>query len=200
MSLSEKLKMYRLDSGFSQEKVAELVGVSRQAITKWESGQSMPSSDKLIALASIFETSIDELAEVKNIKIKKDNKILQSNLTLIAIILQASALNVCIQPFSTEGMGLPYTFLLVFKLIPLLACSVWMTCNLKYEKNIVQYRKNVKIELLYCLIQLGVALLAFYSNMLFLGALILIAVALIYIFVINPKYMNRHLTEKKKNK
>lgn len=200
MTLSEKLKMFRTNSGFSQEKVAELVGVSRQAVSKWEGGQSMPSSEKLIALASIYGTSVDELAEVKNIMIKKDNKILQSNLTLIAIILQASALNVCIQPFSTEEMGLPYSFLILFKLIPLLACSVWMTCNLKYEKNRVQYRKNVKIELLYCLIQLGVALLAFYSNMLLLGALILIAVALIYIFVINPKYMNRHLTEKKENK
>lgn len=196
MTLSEKLKMYRTNNGLSQEKVAELVGVSRQAVTKWEVGQSMPSSEKLIALASIYGTSVDELTEVKNIKIKKDNKILQSNVALIAIILQASALNICIQPFSAGKMELPYTFLILFKLIPLLAFSVWMTCNLKYEKNIVQYRKNVKIELLYCLIQLGVALLAFYSNMLFWGALILIAVALIYIFVINPKYMNRRLTKK----
>jgi len=127
MILSEKLKRYRTNSGFSQKKVAELVGVSRQAVSKWEGGQSMPSSEKLIALASIYGT-----------------------------------------------------------MIPLLACSVWMTCNLKYEKNMVQYRKNVKIELLYCLLQLEVALLAFYSDMLFLGALILIAVASIYIFVINP--------------
>ena len=72
MTLSEKLKMYRTNNGLSQEKVAELVGVSRQAVTKWEVGQSMPSSEKLIALASIYGTSVDELTEVKNIKIKKD--------------------------------------------------------------------------------------------------------------------------------
>lgn len=41
MTLGEKLKMYRKQKGVSQEKIAELVGVSRQAVTKWESGGSL---------------------------------------------------------------------------------------------------------------------------------------------------------------
>ena len=149
-----------------------------------------------MTLTSIYGVSIDELAEVKNVDNKKGNIILQSNLTLIAIILQASALNTCIQPLSTEAHGLEYTFLLLFKLIPLLACSIWMTRNLKYEKNIVQYQKNIKIELQYCLIQLSVAMFAFLSNLLFLGPVLIISVALIYILLINPKYMNREFTNR----
>lgn len=196
MTLGEKLKINRMDKKLSQEKVAELIGVSRQAVTKWESNQTSPSSDNLMALASIYGVSIDELAEVKNVDNKKGNKILQSNLTLIAIILQATALNVCIQPLSTEAHGSAYTFLLLFKVIPLLACSIWMTRNLKYEKNIVQYQKNIKIELLYCLMQLSVAMFAFLSNLLFLGAVLIISVALIYILLINPKYMNRKFTNR----
>ena len=48
----------------SQEKLAELVGVSRQAVTKWETDQSAPSTEKLFKLAEIFGTSVDLL--IKN--------------------------------------------------------------------------------------------------------------------------------------
>lgn len=198
--LNEKLKKCRESSGFSQEKVAELVGVSRQAVTKWEKGQSSPSSDNLMALASIYNVSLDELVDNKNKGEVKDKKILHSNLTLIAIILQASTLNVCMQPWSTEEYGLPYTVLLLFKFIPLLACSIWMSYNLTYEKNIVQFRKNVKFELGYCLIQVGVMLFALYSQLTFVGTSLILLVVTIYIFVINPKYMNRTMVVKKNRK
>jgi len=61
MTLGEKIKMYRSQNGLSQEKIAELVGVSRQAVTKWESGQSAPSTTNLITLAEIFKISMDDL-------------------------------------------------------------------------------------------------------------------------------------------
>ena len=47
MLLNEKLRELRDKKRTSQEKVAELVGVSRQAVTKWEKGQTVPISDKL---------------------------------------------------------------------------------------------------------------------------------------------------------
>ncbi len=197
MTLGEKLKIHRVNKGLSQEKVAELLGVSRQAVTKWENNQTSPSSDNLIALSSIYNISLDELANNKSKEKRKDNKILHSNLTLIAIILQTAKLNFCIQPMSTQEYGVSYGFLFCFKLIPLLLCSVWMAYNLRYEKNIVQYHKNVKIELLYCIIQAAVAICAFYSKLYFLGTLLLMAVCLGYIFIINPKYMNRTLVKRK---
>ncbi|MCL2360987.1 MAG: helix-turn-helix domain-containing protein [Defluviitaleaceae bacterium] len=61
MSLGERIKNQRSQSGLSQEKVAELVGVSRQAVTKWETGQSAPSTANLIALSEIFGVSLGEL-------------------------------------------------------------------------------------------------------------------------------------------
>lgn len=197
MTLGEKLKTHRANKGLSQEKIAEIVGVSRQAVTKWENDQTAPSSGNLITLAAIYGTSLDELADNKSKGQGKNKRILQSNLTLIAIILQAAALNVCIQPISTDAHGFAYTFLLLFKLIPLMVCSIWMSFNLRYEKNAMQHRKNMKIELLYCVIQLSVAVFSLYSKFLFLGAILLMAVALIYILVVNPKYMNRILTKRK---
>lgn len=197
MTLGEKLKLHRKNKGLSQEKLAELVGVSRQAVTKWESDQTAPSSSHLIALSSIYHISLDELAIDNQTEQGKDKKILQCNLTWLAIILQGAALNICIQPLSTKAHGMAYTFLLFFKVIPLFVCSIWMTRNLRYEKNVVQYRKNTKIELLYCVIQAGVALVAYYTELLFLGALLLMAICLIYILEINPKYMNRPLIKRK---
>ena len=63
MTLGERIKTCRQKIGISQEKVAELVGVSRQAVTKWESNQSAPNTENLFKLAEIFETTVDMLLE-----------------------------------------------------------------------------------------------------------------------------------------
>ncbi len=61
MALSEKLYALRKKSGLSQEQLAEQLKVSRQAISKWESGSSSPESDKLIAISRYFHVSLDYL-------------------------------------------------------------------------------------------------------------------------------------------
>ena len=59
MTVGERLRECRFRQGLSQEKVAELLGVSRQAVTKWESGKSLPSSENMLALASLYGVSLD---------------------------------------------------------------------------------------------------------------------------------------------
>lgn len=61
MALSDRIKNYRQSAGLSQEKMAELVGVSRQAVTKWETGQTSPSTENLFRLAEILGTTVDLL-------------------------------------------------------------------------------------------------------------------------------------------
>lgn len=61
MTLGERIKERRQNAGLSQEKVAELVGVSRQAVTKWEAGQTAPNTGNLFRLAEIFGTTTDML-------------------------------------------------------------------------------------------------------------------------------------------
>lgn len=61
MALGEKIKACRQRAGMSQEKVAEVVGVSRQAVTKWEVNQSAPNTENLFKLAEIFGTTVDML-------------------------------------------------------------------------------------------------------------------------------------------
>ena len=61
MELSQKLYSLRKKSGLSQEQLAEQLNVSRQAISKWESGISIPESDKLLAISKYFKVSLDYL-------------------------------------------------------------------------------------------------------------------------------------------
>lgn len=60
-SLGEAIKQHRTDCKMTQEFVAETIGVSRQAVSKWESGVSDPSTSNLMALAKLFHVSADEL-------------------------------------------------------------------------------------------------------------------------------------------
>ena len=62
-TLGEKLRENRVRCKMSQEFVAEAVGVSRQAVSKWENGVSDPSTSNLIALAKLYGLSAEELLE-----------------------------------------------------------------------------------------------------------------------------------------
>ena len=61
VSLGEAIKANRLRCQMTQEFVAETIGVSRQAVSKWESGASDPSTSNLVALAKLFGISPEEL-------------------------------------------------------------------------------------------------------------------------------------------
>ncbi len=61
LPLGEALKARRTAAGYTQEYVAEALGVSRQAVSKWENGTSEPSTANLMALAKLYGLSVDEL-------------------------------------------------------------------------------------------------------------------------------------------
>ena len=61
MNLSEKIQLCRKRAGLSQEALAEKLNVSRQAVSKWETGAAEPSTTNLLALAKLYGVSADEL-------------------------------------------------------------------------------------------------------------------------------------------
>jgi transcriptional regulator with XRE-family HTH domain len=61
MTFAEKLKNIRKQAGMSQEQLAEKLGVSRQAVTKWETDAGIPDIENMMAISALFEISIDEL-------------------------------------------------------------------------------------------------------------------------------------------
>lgn len=63
MKINEKIYILRKKSGWSQDELAEKISVSRQSVSKWETGDSVPEPVKLLALAKIFSVSTDFLLD-----------------------------------------------------------------------------------------------------------------------------------------
>ena len=61
MDFAQKLLNLRTQSGYSQEALAEKLNVSRQAISKWELGTTLPETEKVIAISDFFKVSLDYL-------------------------------------------------------------------------------------------------------------------------------------------
>lgn len=99
MSFAENLKQIRKQNGYSQEDLAELLDVSRQAVGKWENGQGYPEVEKLLLLSKKLNISLDDLMETgmvsqksepsnnkNNTEMPSPRKILISSLTEKAIV------------------------------------------------------------------------------------------------------------------
>lgn len=65
MTLGEKIFKLRTEKGFSQETLGEKLGVSRQSVSKWETDQSIPELDKIVAMSEVFGVSTDYLLKNK---------------------------------------------------------------------------------------------------------------------------------------
>lgn len=84
IELANRLTKLRKEHGFSQEDLADKLGVSRQAVSKWERGEATPDMDNLIELSKIYNISLDEVVgnkiEDKNdeskVIVKKDDKVI----------------------------------------------------------------------------------------------------------------------------
>lgn len=66
LEIATRLSQLRKANGYSQEALAEKLGVSRQAISKWERAESSPDTDNLIALATLYGMTLDTLLNTQN--------------------------------------------------------------------------------------------------------------------------------------
>ena len=78
MTFAEKLKSIRKQVGMSQELLAEKIGVSRQAVTKWETGAGIPDIENMISISNLFNISIDELICNKGTTLKTSEYLFES--------------------------------------------------------------------------------------------------------------------------
>ena len=75
MNLADNIKKLRKDNNLSQEDLAEKLGVSRQSVSKWESGQAYPEMDKVIQICKLFNLNINDLLneDINEVKEKKES-------------------------------------------------------------------------------------------------------------------------------
>ena len=195
MTLGEKIKEQRKKLGYTQEALAERMDVSRQAVAKWEKNLSAPTAEKLIALSILFGTSLDDMTSLKAKTARRNN-----NYRLAAILLQLGALASCgnIAYSEIDGVVIEDKTVLLVKVLALLVTSAWMAVNVFLEDNVQQRQKNTMIELGYCTIQAIIVLACRAWNLGIIGAGLLFAICMIYIFVINPRAMKRELVQRNK--
>ena len=94
MSFAENLKTIRKNHQLSQEELAELLGVSRQAVSKWELGEGYPEVDKLLLLSKKLNISLDSLLGGENTTVISDDSKPSETIRIISphegVIISAS--------------------------------------------------------------------------------------------------------------
>lgn len=121
MSIGEKIYELRKNKNMSQEELANVLNVSRQTISKWETGESNPDFDKIVPLCNFFEISTDEFLRGGNpvleetlVRVSKRNKALTFSLCIIiffvmcildAIFEEIGVNDVVIASISLAAMG-----------------------------------------------------------------------------------------------
>lgn len=95
--LSDNIKNYRKKSGMSQDELAEKLGVSRQSVSLWETGQTQPTIENIIALSKIFNISSDMLlGSSDNINISQDNTLADKALKRKTLLIITSVIAVTV--------------------------------------------------------------------------------------------------------
>ena len=165
MNLSDRIQYLRKARGISQEGLADQLGVSRQAVSKWESEQSMPDLDKIISMSDYFEVTTDYLLKGVEPVVQKEEE--QS------IKHRRIASNICYQlSLGFIGLGIILSIILAdflkisILLTPVLIVQgvgllVWGT-----GRNLSEIRPSFQVKLALILFLLFVPL-GFLSNVLF---------------------------------
>ena len=123
MELSEKIQKLRKERGLTQEEFAELLFVSRTAVSKWETGRGIPSMDSLRMIAKFYNITLDELLSAQDILVaaKEENR---ENINRFAYLVDG-VFNVS----SVLGIVLPLykiKYESVFYSVPLYRYSGWL--------------------------------------------------------------------------
>lgn len=88
MDIAFRIQKLRKVNGISQEELADKVGVSRQAVSKWESGQSVPDIEKVITLSEVFDVTTDYLLKGTEAPRQESQKLIHANIfTIVATVL-----------------------------------------------------------------------------------------------------------------
>lgn len=144
MFFGERLKQERKKRDWSQIDLAEKMFVSRQSVSKWETGKSYPSIDVIIKLSELFDITIDELLrgdEVLKDKIYQNDKGSNYKFQMGLILGIASTVNLFISFLDKE-----FSLIWIFISILLLAISnIWLLkrkINLDSEKKELYFAKH----------------------------------------------------------
>lgn len=148
MNLSDKIIMLRKKEGWSQEELAHRLQISRQAVSKWESGKSLPDTDKIIQLSQLFQVTTDYLL------LDQENKKQEKNLKLLTLKQAQEYLSLR----KKDSVKLAFaTFLCIISPIPLIGFTT--LCD--YSSFHITENRAVSIGLSFLIICITIAVILF---------------------------------------
>ena len=137
MNIADRIQNLRKSKGISQEELADIINVSRQAVSKWESGQSTPDIEKIILLSDYFETTTDYLLKgiesAKETGSKWDAKVFSiagTTINAIGLVLAIMIWSVRYRSY-TVGLGI---------IVMLLGTGVFLTGQIIDTKDKIKAR------------------------------------------------------------
>lgn len=113
MTTGEKLQRLRKENNYTQEELAEIMNVSRQSISKWESDIAFPETEKLITLSKLYHCSIDYLLNSENNEIVTTDEEIKSTVTK--------------KPYNKKRLPLIISTLGTYTLMLILFFFIWFT-------------------------------------------------------------------------
>lgn len=173
--MNNRIRQFRLKSKLTQQQLADLMDVTRQAVTRWESGTVEPSTENLISLAQIFGCSVDELicndlippkekVIIKEVLINEDKKPVFWNIDkankFLYIVSAIAVVTYLVLRFTTK-----YSItvvVVVFVPVLIISTMISLICNIEEIKDRTIFKKIIipPIIILVTFILLG-ALLEF---------------------------------------
>ena len=154
MSLGEKLLKLRKKKGLSQEEVADILHVTRQTISKWETDQSMPDFDKVVPICNLYEISTEELfhdevstpREVEEVRIENTTTYQNYNrkkalFTTVAVMLYI--LSVVVIIFFSTVLRSPIVGVCVFFIV--IAVATGLLIYIEMTKPLTNEKKKEKV-------------------------------------------------------
>ncbi len=144
MKFNENLKYLRKERGLTQEKLAEKLNISRQAVAKWENGDSMPDSENLKEISNMFGVSIDQLLDNnkgKNNTFYKDSWILRS---FIFNLIFLSCCVVCMIIIETINAVKNSDILVLAELM--LTAIMELSVIITYKNNFITKKRIINMQ------------------------------------------------------
>ena len=166
MNIADRIQNLRKLKGISQEELADQVGVSRQAVSKWESEQSVPDIDRVIAMSEYFEVTTDYLLKGIENPERTNGKTVNANLfVIVATVLNFIGLIVASAVWYEEQVPMALVIGLVFMSLGCMVFGIGMLSSAQNTREKAKYNFwTVNIWLL-CFMPLS-----FVYNMLFSGS------------------------------
>ena len=140
MNMADRIQYLRKTKGISQEELANNVGVSRQAVSKWESEQSIPDMEKIIIMSDIFEVTTDYILKGVEQSKNGEEQVDANIFIIVATVLNFIGLIVSAAVWYEEQIPMALVIGLVFMALGCMVFGIGLVCSSKSKKKKAENR------------------------------------------------------------